>query len=110
MSFSKASLVAAGIGALALAIGVSRLAGAATQQPIADLSNNEGIYVELKTFKVHRGMAKTDPQAQITKLGARPVNEGAIIFRAGDQLYIVDAAPGGTPMYLLYEGAFAPGG
>jgi hypothetical protein len=55
-------------------------------------------------------MAKTDPVAQITKLGARPVNDGAIIFRTGDKLYIVDAAPGGSPMYLLYEGAFAPGG
>ena len=25
------------------------------------------------------------------KLGARPVDQGAIIFRSGDQLYIVDA-------------------
>jgi hypothetical protein len=109
MAFSKTSLVAVGLGALALALGIGRLADAAAP-PVGDLANNEGIYVELKTFKVHKGMAKTDPQAQITKLGARPVNDGAIIFRAGDKLYIVDAAPGGTPMYLLYEGAFAPGG
>jgi hypothetical protein len=85
------------------------LAGAAPQ-PLADLGNNEGIFVDLKTFKVLRGTAKTDPAAQITKLGARPVNEGAIIFRSGDKLYIVDAVPGGGPMYLLYEGAFAPAG
>jgi hypothetical protein len=77
---------------------------------MADLANNEGIFVDMSTFKVLRGMAKTDPTAQITKLGARPVNEGAIIFRAGNKLYIVDAVPGGGTMNLLFEGAFAPGG
>ena len=44
-----------------------------------------------------RGMAKTDPTAQIMKLGSRPVDQGAIIFRSGDQLYIVDAVPAGGP-------------
>ena len=110
MSGPKASLFAIAIGSIGLAVAASQLAGAASQSPIADLSNNEGMFVDKKTGKVVRGMAKTDPTAQITKLGAKPVSEGVIIFRSGGNLYIVDAAPGGGAMALLFEGAFAPPG
>jgi hypothetical protein len=75
-----------------------------------NLANNEGIFVDKATFKLVRGMAKSDPTAQIAKLGARPATEGAIIFRSGDKLYIVDAVPGGGTMNLQFEGAFAPPG
>jgi hypothetical protein len=105
----KLSMAAVGIAALSLAVAASRLAGAATEAG-PNLANNEGLYVNMKTFKVVRGMAKGDPQAQITKLGARPVKDGAIIFRANDRLYIVDAVPGGGEMDLMFEGAFAPPG
>jgi threonine dehydrogenase-like Zn-dependent dehydrogenase len=108
MSLSKASLLVIGLGSIGLALAVARLAGAAPT-PLADLGNNEGIFVDMKTFKVLRGTAKTDPAAQIQKLGARPVNDGAIIFRSGDTLYIVDAVPGGGPMFLLFQDAWGPG-
>jgi hypothetical protein len=108
MALSKRSLLALAGTSLGLAIVRSRRAVAAT--PIDDLVNNEGIFVDKSTFKVVRGMAKGDPSAQIAKLGARPANEGAIIFRSGDKLYIVDAVPGGGTMNLRFEGAFAPPG
>jgi hypothetical protein len=95
-------------GSLGLAVVRPRRAVAATQGE--DLGNNEGIFVDKNTFKVVRGMAKGDPSAQITKLGARPASEGAIIFRSGNTLYIVDAVPGGGTMNLRFEGAFAPPG
>ena len=108
MALSKRSLLALAGTSLGLAIVRSRRAVAATA--IDDLANNEGIFVNKNTFKVVRGMAKGDPSAQIAKLGARPANEGAIIFRSGETLYIVDAVPGGGTMNLQFEGAFAPPG
>jgi hypothetical protein len=60
---------------------------------VGQLASNEGIYVDMKDFKIMKGAAKGDPTAQIAKLGARKVADGAIIFRAGDGLYIVDSKP-----------------
>jgi hypothetical protein len=57
------------------------------------LDSNEGIYVDMKDFKITKGVAKGDPSAQIAKMGAREVSDGAIIFRAGAKLYIVDGRP-----------------
>jgi hypothetical protein len=62
-----------------------------SQNVVGQLTSNEGIYVDTKDFKIAKGMAKGDPAAQITKLGARKVSDGAIIFRSGDDLYIVDS-------------------
>jgi hypothetical protein len=63
------------------------------QNVVGQLASNEGIYVDMKDFKIAKGTAKGDPSAQITKLGARKVSDGAIIFRSGDDLYIVDSKP-----------------
>jgi hypothetical protein len=60
---------------------------------MGQLGKNEGIYVDMKDFNIMKGTAKGDPSAQIAKLGARKVADGAIIFRAGDGLYIVDSKP-----------------
>ena len=60
---------------------------------VGQLASNEGIYVDMKEFKINKGVAKGDPQAQLTKAGAREVSDGAIIFRSGDKLYIVDSRP-----------------
>src|SRR4029077_8056536 len=54
---------------------------------VGQLASNEGIYVDVKEFKINKGVAKSDPQAQIAKSGAREVSDGAIIFRSGDKLY-----------------------
>jgi hypothetical protein len=63
------------------------------QNVVGQLASNEGLYVDMKDFKIAKGMAKGDASAQITKLGARKVSDGAIIFRSGDDLYIVDSRP-----------------
>lgn len=60
---------------------------------LGTLSSNDGIYVDVKDFTITKGAAKGDPAAQIRKLGAREASDGAIIFRSGSKLYIVDAKP-----------------
>jgi hypothetical protein len=43
---------------------------------------------------VIKGNAKSDnPLATLAKMGAREVSAGAIVFRHGDKLYIVDGTP-----------------
>ena len=66
------------------------------QNVVRQLASNEGIYVDMKDFKITKGTAKGDPAAQIAKLGARKISDGAIIFPHGDDLYIVDSRPPGT--------------
>ena len=56
---------------------------------LAELGNGDGVYVEKGTFKLQLGKGETPPE-QIAKLGAKEVAHGAIIFRSGDKLYIVD--------------------
>ena len=60
---------------------------------VGQLASNEGIFVDVKEFGIHKGSAKGDQSAQISKAGAREVSDGAIIFRSGDKLYIVDGRP-----------------
>jgi hypothetical protein len=60
---------------------------------VAQLASNEGIFVDVKEFKIAKGMAKGDPAEQIRKSGAKEAPDGAIIFRSGNKLYIVDGRP-----------------
>ena len=60
---------------------------------LGTLANNEGIYVNMNGFKINKGAAKGDPATELKKSGAREVADGAIIFRSGDKLYIVDGRP-----------------
>jgi len=61
------------------------------QQPtLGQLGNNEAIVVDLKGFNIAKAGAKGDTSSHIDKLHATEVAEGAIIFRSGDKLYIVD--------------------
>jgi hypothetical protein len=66
-----------------------------TPNVVGQLASNDGIYVDVKDFKIAKGTAKDGAavQTQIAKLGAREVKDGAIIFRAGDKLYLVDRHP-----------------
>ena len=80
---------------------VSKLVlGSAQLEQIGSLSNNEGIVVDIKTFKIARGVASGDPSARLVMLNAKLVAEGAIVFRTGDKLYIVDAQPDDTPQAM----------
>ncbi len=67
---------------------------------VGELASNEGIFVDGKTFKIVRGKAKGDPSAQIAKMGAKEVGPGAIVFRYGDKLYLVEGSPQPTPQAM----------
>jgi hypothetical protein len=58
------------------------------------LGNDQGVFVDKGTFKLRigNGAPTTD---QIAKMGAKEVENGAIIFRHGGKLYIVDWKKGG---------------
>jgi hypothetical protein len=60
---------------------------------LGNLANNEGIFVDMADFRIAKGTAKGDPLTQIQKSGAKEVADGAIIFRSGNKLYIVDGTP-----------------
>ena len=101
MHLSKPALSALGIASIGLFASVGQSASA--RQPhdiIGKLSNNEGIFVDGKTFDIARGNAKGDPAAQIAKLGANQVGPGAIIFRYGDKLYMVEGTPDAAPQAM----------
>jgi len=63
-------------------------------EAVPALADNQGVYVEKGTFKLTMGGTKgSDPVALITKMGGKEVTNGAVIFRSGDKLYIVDGKP-----------------
>jgi hypothetical protein len=111
MSLAKSSLLAIGAAALGATIGASGLAIAqfgmsgpgsqlgmpqymkADTTAVAELGNNEGVYVDKTTFKLHLGKPKANPPADALGKGAHEVSNGAIIYRSGGKLYLVDATP-----------------
>jgi hypothetical protein len=96
MSLSKSTMLVMGFAAIGIVSAAATLAvaQAPSQDVISKLDNNQGIFVDKKSFDVVKGNAKTDnPAATLTKMGAREVSAGAIIFRSGDKLYIVDGTP-----------------
>ena len=103
MSVSKTPWVAVGIAPLALrGHSVGRGCGTGRSRPCRrgmQLRQQEDVPNSQEDVDVRSGGAR--------QIGARPVTEGAIIFRSGDKLYIVDPVPGGETMDLLFEGPFA---
>ncbi len=98
MSSTSRTMLVAGIATVAFATALAQLAGAQSpnvqpQGVVADLGNNEGIFVDAKSFKINKGLAKGDATAAIGKLNAREISPGAILFRAGEKLYLVEGRP-----------------
>jgi hypothetical protein len=111
MSPSKASALAIGAAVLGFTVGVSGLAVAdfgmsgpgsqlgmpqymkADSKAIAELGNNEGVYVDKTTFKLHMGKPKAIPSLEVLAKGAQEVTTGAIIFRHDGKVYLADAKP-----------------
>ena len=93
---SKHTMLIVSVAAIALAAGTGRfaLAQQASPEVLGELADNQGIFVDGKTFKIVRGAAKGDPTAEIAKMGAKEIGPGAILFRHGDKLYGVE---GGAP-------------
>src|SRR5467141_3630647 len=68
------------------------VAMAQSQDAVRSIANNDSIFIDGKSFSVTPGKSKEDVAAQIKNLGAREMGPGAIVFRSGDKLYIVDVA------------------
>ena len=103
MSARSITLLALGA-AIGFAASMSNPAVSAQDRTqLGALSASEGIYVDPKTFNIVKGSSKTDPTEHMVKLGAKEVTAGAIIFRAGDKLYLVDTNPAEGKSYL-YSG------
>jgi len=75
---------------LGLASGFSHLAAAQPQAATGVIPDNDGIYIDGTTFTVIPGKAKGPAAGMIKTLGARELGPGAIVFRSGKKLYIVD--------------------
>lgn len=112
MSARALTILALGTASIAIAASVPQLARSAQERTqLGALNANEGIYVDVKGFGVIKGSAKSDPTAQLTKLGAQEVKEGAIIIRVGDKLYLVDTDPASKSMFSGWAAeAFRGGG
>jgi hypothetical protein len=95
MSMSKGTILLMGLAAIGLVSSAATwaVAQAPSQDVISKLGDNEGIFVAKANFDVVKGAAKGDPAATLAKMGAREVSAGAIIYRSGDKLYIVDGTP-----------------
>jgi hypothetical protein len=83
-----------------LAASLSALPAAHSQE--STIGNNDSIFVDGQSFKITPGMSKRDAAGLISGLGARELGPGAIIFRSGGKLYIVDAP-------LAFQETGAPG-
>jgi hypothetical protein len=104
-STSKALLIGIAIGALA-ALASSLALGSVQLEQIGSLSNNQGIVVDVATFRVVKGSASEDTAARLATLNAKQLTEGAVVFRAADKLYVVDANPGPAPQFM--RGSWPP--
>ena len=65
----------------------------AESKAVAELGDHEGVYVNKSDFKLHMGKPKATPSAETLKKGAEEVKNGAIIYRSGGKLYLVDGTP-----------------
>ncbi len=55
------------------------------------IADNDGIYIDGRSFKVLTGHTNGDASAIVRKSGARELGPAAIFFRKGDKLYLVTA-------------------
>ena len=85
---SSLALVAAVVGLASLS---TRSTMAQSPQTHAIIGDNESILIDGKTFKLTVGKAKSDSSTPIRVLGARELGPGALVFRSGEKLYIVDS-------------------
>jgi hypothetical protein len=111
MSATRSTLTLIGAAAAGFTIGASSLAIAnfgmsgpgsqlgmpqymrAESKAVAELGDHEGVYVDKSSFKLHLGKPKTNPSADVLDKGAHEVSNGAIIYRSGGKLYLVDGMP-----------------
>jgi hypothetical protein len=105
MLSSNRELLSVGVAAIALAIGTSQFAFAqsATRDVVGEIANNEGYFVDGKTFKIVKGKAGDDAAAlfaKLEKMGAREAGPGITVFRYADKLYILEGPAQPSPQAM----------
>jgi hypothetical protein len=111
MSLGRSSFTILGAAAVGFTLGASSLAIAnfgmsgpgsqlgmpqymrAESKAVAELADHEGVFVDKGTFKLHLGKPKATPSPDALGKGAHEVANGAIIYRSGGKLYLVDGTP-----------------
>jgi hypothetical protein len=111
MSVARSTLLIIGAGVAGFTIGASSLAIAqfgmsgpgsqlgmpqymrAETKAVAELGDHQGVYVDKATYKLHLGKPKANPTAEDLGKGGHEVTNGAIIYRSGGKLYLVDGTP-----------------
>jgi len=92
------------VGASSLAIAEFGMSGPGSQlgmpqymraesKSVAQLGDHQGVYVDKSDFNLHLGKPKAIPSAEALGKGAHQVANGAIIYRSGSNLYLVDGKP-----------------
>ena len=100
MSLSRTTLQIGAAAAIGFTIGASGVAGAYSMgmymkgpDVVAELGNNEGVYVDKANYRLRIGTSKAGGAAEVPKMGGKEVQNGAIIVRFDDKLYLVDGKP-----------------
>ena len=57
------------------------------------IADNDGIFVDGRSFKIVTGHTNGDASAMVRKSGARELGPAAILFRKGDKLYLATVSP-----------------
>jgi hypothetical protein len=84
------------LGILAIAVAGAVAATLAPAWAQADttsrtIGDNESLFIDARTFEVTPGKADGDIASRIKVLGARKLGSGALIFRSGSDLYVIDS-------------------
>src|SRR6516165_6806913 len=66
---------------------------AAQSKDTISIADNDSVYIDGKSFSIVPGKAKGDISSQVKMLDAHDLGPGAIVFRTGDKLWIVNAVP-----------------
>ena len=98
----------------------SRGESGARAQDALSIANNDSVLIDASTFKVSAGKAKGDVSAGIRMPGVHELGPGAIVFRSGGKLYIMEPNVGpqgvlvaaydaGNPRRFALDGGFNRG-
>ena len=89
---SSRNLLVIGATAITAVLGFApvSVAQAPPQGSVDELTNHEGVFLDAKSGKIAKAKAKNEDWIQIAKSKAVELGEGAVIFRWGDKLYLIE--------------------
>ena len=111
MSLSKMTLLAAGLSLGFASLGLSTTSYAQSQNVpgnmLSDVGQDEIIYLRAETGRLSKAKMKmTDAShSKAMSMGARELPRGAMIYRKGGKLYLLENKPGkAAGMTMIQEG------